>query len=109
MREEARIRATLVEIQGMILPNMDVLQKQIEHAKTLTHDNNFSIPDHMMELLVEVQIALHASKVLQENWDKTMVLILKVNYNLLSYFGININILYTFGIYVKRGRRYCIL
>ena len=88
LREEAKIRATLVDIQGMILPNMDALQKHITHAKTLIHDNNFSIVDHMMELSAEVQIALHASKVLQENWDKTMSLILKVHSDFLSHFGI---------------------
>ena len=38
LREEARIRATLVEMQGMILPNMDALQKHIAHAKTLSHE-----------------------------------------------------------------------
>ena len=65
LREEVKIRATLVDIQGMILPNMDALQKHIMHAKNLTHDSKFSIDDHMMELLVEVQIALHTSKVLQ--------------------------------------------
>lgn len=67
LREEARIRATLVDTQGMILSNMDTLQKHIQHAKTLIHDNNFSIADHMMELSEKVQIALHTSKVLQKN------------------------------------------
>ena len=47
--EEGRIRATLVDIQGMILSNMDALQKHSAHAKTLIHDNNISIFDHMME------------------------------------------------------------
>ena len=56
--------ATLAEIQGMILPNMDALQKHIAHTKAIIHDNNFSIADHMMELSVEVQIALHARKVI---------------------------------------------
>ena len=65
--EEPKIRNTLVDIQGMILPNMDALQKHIAHVKTLIHDNDFYIADHMIELLAEVQIALHASKVLQEN------------------------------------------
>ena len=32
-----------------------------------------------------------------------MVLILKLHSKLLSHFGINIQILYTFGIYVKNG------
>ena len=50
LREEARIRETLIELQGLILPNMDALQKHIAHAKTLIHDNNFSIADHMIEL-----------------------------------------------------------
>ena len=90
LKEEARIRATVAKIQGMILPNMDALQKHIAHAKTLIHDNNFSIADHMMELLTKVQITLHARKVLQKKWDKTMVLILKVHSKLLSHFGINI-------------------
>lgn len=54
LREEARIRATLTDIHDMILPNMDTLQNHIVHAKTLVRDNNFSVADHMMELLVEV-------------------------------------------------------
>ena len=58
------------------LPSMEITQ--------------FSIVDHMMELSVEVQITLHATKVLQENWDKTMSLILKVHSKFLSHFGINI-------------------
>ena len=53
-KEEARIISTLVDIQNMILPNMDALQKHIAHAKTLIHDNNFSIADHMIELLAKV-------------------------------------------------------
>ena len=57
---------------------MDAVQKHIAHAKTLIHDNDFSIAKHMIELLVEVQVALDISKVLQDNWDKTMALILKV-------------------------------
>ena len=72
----------------MILPNMDALQKHIAHAKTLIHDNNFSIADHMMGLLAKVQITLHTSKVLQKNWDETMTLSLKVHSNFLSHFGI---------------------
>ena len=90
LREEAKIRATLAEIQGKILPSMDAMQKHIEHAKTLIHDNIFSIANHMMELLAEVQIALHASKVLQENWDKIMAIILKVHSDFLSHFGIHV-------------------
>ena len=74
----------------MILPNMDALQKHIAHAKKLIHDSNFSIADHMMELSIEVHIALYASEVLQENWNKKMILILKVHYNFLSHFGINL-------------------
>jgi hypothetical protein len=64
LREEAKTRATLVDIQDMILPNMDALPKHIAHAKTLIHDNKFSIANHMMELLEEVQIGCHARKVL---------------------------------------------
>ena len=67
LREEASKREILIDIQVMIFPNMDVVQKHIAHAKTLIHDNNFSIADHMNELLVEVQIALNTSKVLQDN------------------------------------------
>ena len=64
MKEEARIRATLVEIQGMNLPNMDTMKKHIAQEKTLINEKKFSIGDPMMELLEEVYIALHASKVL---------------------------------------------
>lgn len=88
LREEVRIRCTLVDIQNMILPNMDALQKHIAHSKTLIHDNNFSIVDHMIELSAEVQNALHTCKALQENWEKTLTLILKVYLDFLSHFGI---------------------
>ena len=43
---------------------MDVVKKHIAHAKTLIHDNNFAITDHMIELSTEVQVALNISKVL---------------------------------------------
>ena len=74
----------------MILPNMDTLKKHVVHAKIFIHDNNFSIVDHMIELLVEVQIALHTCKVLQDNWDKTLAIILKVHVDFLSHFGITL-------------------
>ena len=90
LREEARTREILTKIQGMILPNIDVVQKHIAHAKTLIHDNNFSIADHMIELLTEAQVALNISKVLQDNWYKKMALILKVHLDFLCHFGINI-------------------
>ena len=53
-REEAQIRSTLIDIQNMVLPNMDSLQKHIAHLKMLIHDNNFSIVNHMIELSIEV-------------------------------------------------------
>ena len=89
LREEARIKSTLIDIYNMILPNMDTLQKHIVHSKTLIHDNNFSIVDHMIELSIEVQIVLHTCKVLQENWDKTLAIILKVHSEFLSHFGVS--------------------
>ena len=88
LREEERVRSTLVDIQNMILPNMDALQKYITHSKTLIHDNNFSIANHMIELLLEVQIALHTCKILQDNQDKTLAVILKVHSDFLSHFSI---------------------
>lgn len=54
LKEEARIISTLVDIQNMILSNMDALQKHIAYSKTLIHDNNLSIADHMIELSAEV-------------------------------------------------------
>ena len=38
----------------MTIPNMDAMQKHILHAKTLIHENNFSIVDHMLELSAKV-------------------------------------------------------
>ena len=51
----------------MILPIMDTMRKHIVYSKTLIHDNNFSIAEHMIELSVEVQVALQTCKVLQDN------------------------------------------
>ena len=69
----------MIDIQNMILPIMDTMQKHIVYSKTLIHDNNLSIGDHMIELSIEVQVALQICKVLQENWDRTLALILKVH------------------------------
>ncbi|GLJ19494.1 hypothetical protein SUGI_0352090 [Cryptomeria japonica] len=48
LREDARIRSTLLDIQNMILSNMDTMQKHITHSKTLIHDNNFSVAEHWL-------------------------------------------------------------
>ena len=72
----------------MILPIMETMKKHIVYSKTLSHGNNFSIVDHMIELSVEVKIDLQTCKVLQENWDKTLALILKVHFEFLSYIGV---------------------
>ena len=74
----------------MILHIMDTIQKHIAYSKTLIHDNNFSIVDHMIELSAEVQVALHTYKILQENWDKTLALILKVHFEFLSHFSVSV-------------------
>ncbi|GLJ49406.1 hypothetical protein SUGI_1045760 [Cryptomeria japonica] len=72
LREDARIRSTLLDIQNMILPNMDTMQKHITHSKTLIHDNSFSVAEHVIELSAKVQVALSICTILQENWDKTL-------------------------------------
>jgi len=90
LREEARIKSTLIDIQNIILPIMDTMQKHIAHSRTLIHDSNFSIADHMIELSAKIQIALSSSKILQENWDKTLALILKVHSDFISHFGISV-------------------
>ena len=73
----------------MIFPIMDTMQKHIAHSKTLVQDNIFSVADHMIQLSVEVQTALHKCKILQDNWDKTLALILKVHSDFLSHFGVS--------------------
>ena len=55
----------------MILPIMYTMQKHIAYSKTLIHDKKISIADHMIEISIEVQVALQTYKILQENWDKT--------------------------------------
>ncbi|GLJ25488.1 hypothetical protein SUGI_0488040 [Cryptomeria japonica] len=72
LREDARIRSTLLDIQNMILPNMDTMQKHITHSKTLIHDNNFSVAEHVIELSAKVQVALSICTILQGNWDNTL-------------------------------------
>ena len=90
LREEARIRENLIEIQNMLLPIMGSMQKHIEHCKTLTQDQSFSIADHMIELSAEVQIALSTCQILQDSWDNTLATILKVHQEFLSHFGVTL-------------------
>ena len=54
LRKEARIRATLVDIQNMVLPIMDSMQKHITHCKSLVQDRNFSVANHMIQLSAKV-------------------------------------------------------
>ncbi|GLJ42621.1 hypothetical protein SUGI_0883280 [Cryptomeria japonica] len=72
LKEDARIRSTLLDIQNMILPNMDTMQKHITHSKTLIHDNSFSVAEHIIELSAKVQVALSICTILQGNWDNTL-------------------------------------
>ncbi|GLJ12321.1 hypothetical protein SUGI_0188670 [Cryptomeria japonica] len=90
LREDARIRSTLLDIQNMILPNMDTMQKHITHSKTLIHDNSFSVAEHVIELSAKVQVALSICTILQENWDKTLAHIKQVHSEFISRFNISI-------------------
>ena len=90
LREEARIRTTLIDIQGMMLPHMEIMQKRMDHARTLVKERNLSVANHMYELSAELQIDLHILKVLQDNWDKNLSIILKVHNNFISHFGITL-------------------
>ena len=72
----------------MILPIMDTMQKHIAYSKTLIHDNNFSVADHVIELSAEAQVALSTCKILQDNWDKTLQLILQVHSQFITHFGV---------------------
>ena len=90
LREEARIRTTLIDIQHMILPIMDTMQNHIAHCKTLIQEQNFSVADHLIQLSAKVQISLSTYQVLQQSWDSTLATILKVHQDFLSHFGVAI-------------------
>lgn len=90
LREEARIHSQLIDIENMILPIMDIMQKHIDYSKTLIHDTNFSIAEHMIKLSAKVQVAIHTCKIFQENWDKTLVITLKIHYDFLAHFVVSI-------------------
>ena len=94
LREEARIRENLIEIQNMILPIMGSMQIHIAHCKSLIQDQTFSIADHMRQLSTEVQVALSACQILQDSWDNTIATILKVHKEFLSHFGVTLQLLY---------------
>ena len=90
LRDEARIRENLIEIQNMVLPIMGSMQKHIAHCKTLIQDQSFSIADHMIHLSAEVQVAISACQILQDSWDNTLATILKVHQEFLSHFGVTL-------------------
>ena len=74
----------------MILPIMDTMKKHIAHCKSLVQDTNFSVADHMIKLSAEVQVALSTYQILQENWDNSFSLVIKVHQEFLSHFGVTI-------------------
>ncbi|MFA1255996.1 hypothetical protein, partial [Klebsiella pneumoniae] len=63
LREEARIRSNLIDIQNMIFPIMDTMQKHISHYKSLVQDHNFSVAYHMIQLSAKVQVALSTCQI----------------------------------------------
>ncbi|GLJ28250.1 hypothetical protein SUGI_0555160 [Cryptomeria japonica] len=67
LREDARIRSTLLDIQNMILPNMDTMQKHITHSKTLIHDNNFSVAEHLPSSKLHFGTSMDRASTLTEN------------------------------------------
>ena len=108
LREEARIRENLIEIQNMLLPVMGSMQKHIEHCKTLIQDQTFFVADHMIHLSAEIQVAISACQILQDSWDSTLATILKVHHEFLSHFGVTLQLLFiykSFGIFDKKGER----
>ena len=109
LREEARIRENLIEIQNMLLPIMGSMQKHIASCISLIQDQNFSIADHMIQLSAEVQVALYTCQILQDSWDNTLATILKVHQEFLSHFGVTLQYcmyIQSFGIVDKKGERY---
>ena len=74
----------------MVLPVMESMQKYIAHCKTLIQDQNFSVVDHLIQLSVEVQVALSTCQILQETWANTFAIILKVHQDFLFQFGATI-------------------
>lgn len=94
LREEVRIRENLINIQNMVLPVMDTMQKHIVHCKSLIQEQNFSVANHLIQLSPDVQIALSTCQILQQTWDNSYSTILKVHHEFLSHFGVTIQSVY---------------
>ena len=107
LREEARIRENLIEIQNMVLPIMGTMQKHIAHCNTLVQDQNFSVADHMIQLSAEGQVALSTAKFCK----RLGIMLLPPSSRYIKIFYLTLvlpyrNCIQSFGIIVKKGERY---
>ena len=57
IEKEANIRSKLINIQASLTPHMEILQKELAHAKTLLKkDPNLSTLDGLVHLANEIAI-----------------------------------------------------
>ena len=71
--EEANIRAKLINIQASLTPHMEILQQELDYAKTLLKkDPNLSTLDGLVHLAAEIAIQLKSLDVALDNWDSAL-------------------------------------
>ena len=78
--QDANIRATLISIQSMLTPHMEVLHKELAYDETLMKkDNQLSTHDGLVDLAAQLDVQYQSLEVACNNWDTSLKIIMTIH------------------------------
>ena len=91
IENEANIRSKLINIQTTLTLHMEILYKELGHAKTLLKkDPNLSTLDGLLHLAIKLTIQIKSLDAAYENQDATIKIILDVHKYFLEKYTISV-------------------
>ena len=89
IEEENNLGAEINEIQGLLIPHLEVMQYHIKVAKELIASPSILIVDLMTALVTQLQIEQKSLKLIHKNCDNTIVIMLKQHKEFIDHFGLH--------------------
>lgn len=88
---EVNIKAKLINIQTMLTPHMEILQKELAFAKTLMKkDLYLSTHEGLVHLVSELAIHIKSLEVTCDNWDVALKIMLQIHKTFLDKHTISV-------------------
>ena len=78
--KEVNTRTTLINIQSMFLPHMEVMKHELSIIEALMScDANILIEEGLVDLETTLEIQIHTLEVARHNWELTLAMLEQVN------------------------------